>query len=85
MRFCVDYRKLNKVTKLDAYPLPLIEDIFDVLGGSRFFTTLDAASGYWQIEMHPDSIKTTFFNTDWGNYEYLVMPFGLTNAPATYQ
>jgi hypothetical protein len=85
MRFCVDYRKLNKVTKLDAYPLPLIKDIFDVLGGSRFFTTLDAASGYWQIEMHPDSIEKTSFTTNWGNYEYLVMPFGLTNAPATYQ
>ena len=52
-RFCIDYRKLNSVTKKDAHPLPRIEDIFDTLAGSKYFTTLDLAMGYHQVEMHP--------------------------------
>ena len=50
-RFCIDYRKLNSVTKKDVYPLPRIDDILDTLAGAKFFSTLDLAAGYWQIEL----------------------------------
>ena len=56
-RFCVDYRTLNAVTKPDLYPLPRIDDLLDQLGESRYFSTLNLASGYWQICVHPDSVE----------------------------
>jgi hypothetical protein len=84
-RFCVDYRKLNAVTKKDVYPLPRIDDILDSLGKSRYFTNLDLASGYWQIEMEEGHKEKTAFTTIAGLYEFNVLPFGLCNAPATFQ
>ena len=84
-RFCVDFRGLNKVTVPDNYPLPRIDAIFDQLGNSRYFTMLDAQSGYWQIPMAPEDIHKTAFITHRGLREFVRMPFGLTGAPATYQ
>jgi hypothetical protein len=62
-RFCVDYRVLNKLTVPGRYPLPRIDGILDKLGPARFFTTLDAQSGYWQIQLHPDDVHKTAFLT----------------------
>ncbi|GAQ92414.1 hypothetical protein KFL_010100030, partial [Klebsormidium nitens] len=84
-RFCVDFRGLNKVTVPDNYPLPRIDAIFDQLGNSRYFTMLDAQSGYWQIPMAPEDVHKTAFITHRGLREFVRMPFGLTGAPATYQ
>ena len=84
-RFCIHYRRLNQVMKVDAYPLPHIEDSLNPLRGARFFCSLDLASGYWQVEMDAaDQEKTAFVTQGW-LYEFRVMPFGLVNAPATFE
>jgi hypothetical protein len=88
LRLVIDYRKLNAKTVDDKYvPLPNIEDLLDSLGGAKFFTTLDAASGYYQIPMSQDSIEKTGFVTGHGGqcYEFVVMSFGQKLAPFTYQ
>ena len=76
---CVDYRKL------DTYHLPRVEESFDALSGSKYFSTMDLTSGYNQVAMHDDDISKTAFTAQMGLYEYTRMPFGLTGALATFQ
>jgi len=85
LRFCVDFRKLNKVTKMDSFPMPLVADALDSLAGTNVFSTLDLKSGFWQIEMHPNSREKTAFVTHNGLYEFVTMPFGLSNSGASFQ
>ena len=84
-RFCVDYCRLNLVTVKDAYPLPRIDDTLDMLVGKRWFSTLDLASGYWQVSLSPEARCKTAFATHSGLFQFKVMPFGLCNAPATFE
>ena len=84
-RFCVDFRKLNQITKKNSYPLPLIDDILALLGKAKFFTSLDLKSGYWQVLMDDLDKEKTAFACHRGLFEFNVMPFGLSNAPAVFQ
>ncbi|XP_043064141.1 uncharacterized protein LOC122320104 [Drosophila ficusphila] len=84
-RLCVDFRALNENTVADKYPLPLISDQIARLRGASYFSSLDMASGFYQIPVHPDSIERTAFVTPEGQYEFLTMPFGLKNAPSVFQ
>ena len=84
-RFCIDFRKINDITKTDAHPLPRIDDLLEQFRTARYFSSMDLASGYWQVEMDEQDKEKTAFTCHLGLYEFNVMPFGLKNAPATFQ
>ncbi len=84
-RLCVDYRKLNAITKKYSFPLPRIDDVLDLLVGQKFFSTLDMASGYWQIEIDEQSKEKTAFIVENNVYEWNRLAFVLTNSPGSFQ
>ena len=84
MRLCIDYRELNKVTVMNKYPLPRIDDLFDKLRGACVFSIIDLHFRYHQLRLKSEDVPKTAFWTRYGHYEFLIMPFGLTNSPAAF-
>ena len=85
IRMCVDYRRLNSITKRPIFPIPDAQQLFDTLDGACWFSTLDLSQGYHQVAVATEDIPKTAFTTRHGQFEYLRMPFGLCSAPATFQ
>ena len=85
-RFCIDFRRVNQVTRRDAYPLPQVEATLSKLREARFISTLDLTNGYWQVPLAPENRPITAFTVPGrGFYQFKVMPIGLHSAPATFQ
>ena len=89
-RVCIDYRDLNAILEMDAYPLPRINDLFTKLSRAQWFTKVDLKSGFHQILMSEESVKFTAFRIGvpldgYSHYEWTVMPMGLSTAPALFQ
>jgi transposase InsO family protein len=85
LRFCIDFRKLNQLTRKDQYPLPLIDETLARISSAKIFTKLDIRQAFHRIRIDPASEELTTFRTRYGSYKCKVLPFGLTNGPATYQ
>ncbi|MCP4365135.1 MAG: RNA-directed DNA polymerase, partial [Planctomycetes bacterium] len=84
-RLVIDYRKLNTITKSNAYPLPRLDDTLEALSGALYFCSLDLIAGFHQVKMSLGSKEKTAFLSHLGLYHWNVMPMGLKNAPATFQ
>ena len=85
LRFCVDYRALNALTKKDRYPLPLINETLNQIGRAKWFTKLDVSTAFHKIQITKGQEWLTAFHTRYGLYEWLVTPFGMANTPSTFQ
>ena len=84
-KVCIDYRKLNTVTRKDHFPLPFVDQVLERVSGHPFYCFLDGYSGYFQIEIVVEDQENTTFTCPFRMYAYRRMPFGLCNAPATFQ
>lgn len=84
-RLCVDYRKLNSVTRMDAFPVPSMDRMIEKIAPVKYITTLDLTKGHWQIPLESSTTEKTAFIITKGLYEFLVMPFGMKTAGATFQ
>ncbi len=74
VRFCVDYRKVNAVSKFDAYPMPRVDELLDRLGAAHIYSTLDLTKGYWQIPLPPLSKEKTALTTPFGLHQFVTLP-----------
>ena len=84
VRFCIDFRKLNKVTEFDAEPMPNMEEVINRMSGHRFYSQMDLCKGYWQLGLSKRSRPYTAFETPRGLFQFKTMPFGLVNAGASF-
>jgi len=84
LRLCVDFRKVNALTKTDAYPLPRVDDSVDKIGAATFITKIDLVKGYWQVPITERARQVASFVVSGNVFQCQVMPFGLKNAPATF-
>ncbi|KAL2082452.1 hypothetical protein ACEWY4_022270 [Coilia grayii] len=84
-RFCIDYRKINAVTKTDAFPIPRLEDCIDQIGKAKFVSKFDLLKGYWQVPLSDHAKEVSAFVTPYGLYQCRTLPFGMKNAPACFQ
>ncbi|KAJ8268644.1 hypothetical protein COCON_G00138160 [Conger conger] len=84
-RFCNDFRRLNEISRYDAYPMPRVDELIERLGPARYLSTLDLTRGYWQVPLTPQAREKTAFATPDGLFQYRVLPFGVHGAPATFQ
>ncbi|KAL4032589.1 hypothetical protein IC575_005668 [Cucumis melo] len=84
-RMCIDYRKLNQVTKMEHFPLPFLDQMIERLAGKSYFYFLDGFSVFYQTPIACEDQKKTTFTCDYGTYAFRCMPFGLCNAPGTFQ
>lgn len=85
LRLVIDYRALNKVTVRNRYPLPRIDDLIDIIGKAKYFTSLDLTSGYHQVKIAEEDVEKTAFRTPDGHFQWRVLSMGLTNAPSVFQ
>ena len=85
LRLCVDYRRLNSMSKADAYPMPRVDELIDRVAGAPYISTLDLTKGYWQVPVAQEDREKTAFTTPYGLFQFKRMPFGLQGAPATFQ
>ena len=83
-RVCIDYRRLNEVTRKGHFPLPFMDQLLERISGHPFYYFLDGYLGYFQIEIAAEDQEKTTFTYPLGTYAYRRMPFGLCNAPATF-
>jgi hypothetical protein len=84
LRICIEFRKLNKVTMKNKYPLSRIDDLFDQLRGVHIFSNIDLRSGYHQVRIKEEEISKIAFRTRYVHYKFTVVPFGLSNAPTVF-
>lgn len=85
LHMCVNYRRLNTASKVDAYPTPRIDDVIDGLRQARFISTLDLTKDYWQMSVAEKDRHKMAFTTPIGLFQFRVMPFGLSVTPASFQ
>ena len=83
-RVCIDYRRLNEVTRKDHFPLPFMDQLLERISNQRFYYFLDGYSGYFQMKIVAEDKENTTFTCPFGTYAYRRMPFGLCNDPATF-
>ncbi len=84
IRWCIDWRRLNEVTKKDSWPMPTVQDTIARLAGSNVFSGVDMAGAFHCVEVHPDDREKTAFATAFGTFQQKRLGFGVTNRPATY-